>query len=183
MVVIASLGVACTVPNPRFRPAGAQPQDASRPTDRVTIDQADAADERRPDLRDTPPPPDSRPPGDSASPAEAQPLDADAPDTAAMPTAQAWRAGASYLLGDDVSYLQLEYRCRQAHVANLGWEPPNTYALWERINAGALWAVQVVYKPDELTQFQGLLYRALQMHQAETGLEPPNAPSLWTVVK
>jgi chitin-binding protein len=36
-------------------------------------------------------------------------------------------------VGNTVTYGGLSYRCRQAHTAIAGWEPPNVPALWERI--------------------------------------------------
>jgi chitin-binding protein len=41
-----------------------------------------------------------------------------------------WRAGASYAVGAVVTYNGISYRCRQAHTAIAGWEPPNVPALW-----------------------------------------------------
>ncbi|WP_425559724.1 carbohydrate-binding protein [Kitasatospora terrestris] len=44
-----------------------------------------------------------------------------------------WRVGASYRVGDVVTYNGVAYRCVQAHTAYAGWEPPNVPALWARI--------------------------------------------------
>ena len=41
-----------------------------------------------------------------------------------------WRAGTAYKIGDVVTYNGRSYRCRQAHTALAGWEPPNVPALW-----------------------------------------------------
>jgi len=41
-----------------------------------------------------------------------------------------WRAGTAYKIGDVVTYNGISYRCRQAHTALAGWEPPNAPALW-----------------------------------------------------
>lgn len=43
-----------------------------------------------------------------------------------------WKTNASYQVGDQVTYDGVSYRCRIAHTAYPGWEPPNTPALWER---------------------------------------------------
>lgn len=61
------------------------------------------------------------------------------PTTAApTPTATAqpggtWAAGTTYAVGAQVTYAGLTYRCRQAHTAIAGWEPPNVPALWLRL--------------------------------------------------
>ncbi|MFU8850778.1 lytic polysaccharide monooxygenase [Micromonospora sp. SL1-18] len=44
-----------------------------------------------------------------------------------------WTAGHAYQVGDQVTYNGLTYRCRQAHTALPGWEPPNTPALWLQV--------------------------------------------------
>ena len=44
-----------------------------------------------------------------------------------------WRAGTAYSTGSTVTYGGATYRCRQAHTALAGWEPPNVPALWERV--------------------------------------------------
>ncbi|GAB4188735.1 MAG: hypothetical protein OHK0022_00790 [Roseiflexaceae bacterium] len=52
----------------------------------------------------------------------------------ATPTgAPAWTAGTSYQVGNLVTYGGKTYRCRQAHTALTGWEPPNVPALWEEL--------------------------------------------------
>lgn len=51
----------------------------------------------------------------------------------APPGVPAWTAGTAYRVGDLVSYAGLSYRCRQAHTALAGWEPPNTPALWSPV--------------------------------------------------
>ncbi|MFB4315954.1 lytic polysaccharide monooxygenase [Actinomadura sp. 21ATH] len=45
-------------------------------------------------------------------------------------TGSAWRAGATYRVGDEVTYDGVRYRCRQAHTTIRSWEPPFTLALW-----------------------------------------------------
>ncbi|MGW2178515.1 alpha-lytic protease prodomain-containing protein [Streptomyces sp. NPDC001732] len=44
-----------------------------------------------------------------------------------------WAEGASYAVGDVVTYGSDSYRCLQAHLAQPGWTPPNVPALWQRI--------------------------------------------------
>jgi hypothetical protein len=99
--------------------------------------------------------------------------------TALFPT---WAPNVEYSIGDQVSFEGLDYQCRQAHTSQLGWEPPNVYALWARINAGATWAPQVLYQTGDEVVYQAIRYRALQGHQSQPGWEPPNVPALWTVV-
>lgn len=42
-----------------------------------------------------------------------------------------WSSGASYSIGDKITYNGQEYICRQSHVAQSDWTPPATPALWE----------------------------------------------------
>ncbi|MFI7603052.1 lytic polysaccharide monooxygenase [Actinoplanes sp. NPDC049681] len=49
------------------------------------------------------------------------------------PAGGTWAAGTAYSVGNTVTYGGATYRCRQAHTAIAGWEPPNVPALWERI--------------------------------------------------
>ncbi|GAA3441461.1 lytic polysaccharide monooxygenase [Planomonospora venezuelensis] len=44
-----------------------------------------------------------------------------------------WSAGTAYAAGAQVTYGGATYRCRQAHTAYAGWEPPNVPALWQRL--------------------------------------------------
>ncbi|GHJ16515.1 MULTISPECIES: lytic polysaccharide monooxygenase [unclassified Micromonospora] len=44
-----------------------------------------------------------------------------------------WTAGRAYQVGDTVTYDGRSYRCRQAHTAIAGWEPPNVPALWQQL--------------------------------------------------
>lgn len=45
----------------------------------------------------------------------------------------AWQANHAYAVGNNVSYQGLNYRCLQSHTSQVGWEPPNVPALWQRI--------------------------------------------------
>jgi chitinase len=45
-----------------------------------------------------------------------------------------WRAGHAYTMGGVVSYHGHDYKCRQSHTAEHGWEPPRTPALWLALN-------------------------------------------------
>jgi chitodextrinase len=93
-----------------------------------------------------------------------------------------WAASVSYVVGNEVSHQGLEYRCRQSHTSQVGWEPPNVYALWERINTGGQWAPQVIYQTNDEAAYEGTTYRAIQGHQSQAGWEPPNQPALWEEV-
>ncbi|MFF0317159.1 lytic polysaccharide monooxygenase [Micromonospora sp. NPDC005252] len=53
--------------------------------------------------------------------------------TTPPPTGGTWTAGRTYQVGDQVTYGGLTYRCRQAHTAIPGWEPPNVPALWQQV--------------------------------------------------
>jgi V8-like Glu-specific endopeptidase len=41
-----------------------------------------------------------------------------------------WAPNTSYSIGAVVTYGGASYRCQQAHTSQVGWEPPNTPALW-----------------------------------------------------
>jgi len=98
------------------------------------------------------------------------------------PGLKEWAPGVGYKVGDEVSFQGLDYRCRQAQRSQVGWEPPNVYALWARINAGEQWAPQVIYQAGDQVLFEGVRYRAIQGHQAQPGWEPPVTPALWARV-
>ncbi|MEU0738343.1 alpha-lytic protease prodomain-containing protein [Streptomyces sp. NPDC006134] len=44
-----------------------------------------------------------------------------------------WAAGTVYQAGATVTYGGATYRCLQGHQAQVGWEPPNAPALWQRV--------------------------------------------------
>lgn len=44
-----------------------------------------------------------------------------------------WQSGADYTVGYKVQYGDRLWRCRQAHSAITGWEPPNAASLWEQV--------------------------------------------------
>src|SRR3954465_3988371 len=76
----------------------------------------------------TPPPPTPPPPPPTTAPPTA-------PTTAPPTTSPSgtWAAGTAYKVGDVVTYNGVSYRCRQAHTALAGWEPPNVPALWQAV--------------------------------------------------
>ncbi|WP_369076929.1 carbohydrate-binding protein, partial [Paractinoplanes toevensis] len=53
--------------------------------------------------------------------------------TTAPPASGTWKAGTAYQVGNVVTYNGISYRCRQAHTAIAGWEPPNVPALWQAV--------------------------------------------------
>lgn len=44
-----------------------------------------------------------------------------------------WQSGADYAMGYKVQHGGKLWRCRQAHSAIVGWEPPNVASLWEQV--------------------------------------------------
>ena len=44
-----------------------------------------------------------------------------------------WASGADYTVGYKVQHGGRLWRCRQAHSAITGWEPPNATSLWEQV--------------------------------------------------
>ncbi|MGW0436697.1 lytic polysaccharide monooxygenase [Micromonospora sp. NPDC003197] len=53
--------------------------------------------------------------------------------TTPPPTGGTWTAGTAYQIGGVVTYGGATFRCRQAHTAIPGWEPPNVPALWQQV--------------------------------------------------
>ncbi|HZR28221.1 MAG TPA: carbohydrate-binding protein [Terriglobales bacterium] len=102
----------------------------------------------------------------------------------AVATEALWQSGVSYQTGNEAVYNGLLYIARQAHTSQTGWEPPNVYALWARVEAdtNGFWAVQVLYHVGDIASYQGHSYQVIQAHQSETGWEPPNAPFLWQFI-
>ncbi|WP_244454043.1 carbohydrate-binding protein [Micromonospora echinofusca] len=49
------------------------------------------------------------------------------------PGGTTWQAGTTYAAGATVTYAGLSYQCLQGHTAQVGWEPPNVPALWQRV--------------------------------------------------
>src|SRR5262249_50682160 len=47
-----------------------------------------------------------------------------------------WQPHTSYAVGALVMYNGVEYQCLQAHTSEVGWEPPNTPALWQPVTGG-----------------------------------------------
>jgi len=48
----------------------------------------------------------------------------------------AWQPGVSYAVGSQVTYSAATYRALQAHISQVGWEPPTTPALWNPSSGG-----------------------------------------------
>jgi len=44
-----------------------------------------------------------------------------------------WAPNTPYAIGALVIYQSIEYKCIQAHTSQVGWEPPNVPALWQRV--------------------------------------------------
>lgn len=74
-------------------------------------------------------------PTPSASPTRSNPPSPSAsPTRSAPPTGSTtWAPGTAYAVGAVVTYNGVSYRCLQAHTALVGWEPPTTPALWQRL--------------------------------------------------
>ncbi len=47
-------------------------------------------------------------------------------------SASPWTPGKAYKKGDVVSYSGATYTCLQPHTSQVGWEPTNTPALWQK---------------------------------------------------
>ncbi|MBE1485261.1 lytic polysaccharide monooxygenase [Plantactinospora soyae] len=75
----------------------------------------------------------SNPPNPNPTPTRTVNPTTPPPTTAPPPAGGTWQAGTSYQVGSQVTYGGATYRCRQAHTAIAGWEPPNVAALWQRV--------------------------------------------------
>ncbi|GAA1617083.1 carbohydrate-binding protein [Catellatospora bangladeshensis] len=71
-------------------------------------------------------------PSPSPTATAASPKPTPTPSSSATGTTS-WRAGAAYAVGAQVTYAGISYRCLQAHTSQVGWEPPNVPALWQRL--------------------------------------------------
>ncbi len=67
------------------------------------------------------------------TPPTAPPTTAPTTTPTTPPAGGTWAVGTAYKVGDVVTYGGVSYRCRQAHTAIAGWEPPNVPALWARV--------------------------------------------------
>src|SRR5207247_5855058 len=48
----------------------------------------------------------------------------------------AWAPNTAYAVNDTVTYGGSTYKCLQAHTSQVGWEPPNVPALWQKVTSG-----------------------------------------------
>ena len=102
--------------------------------------------------------------------------------------AKPWTVGVDVFLGEFRSYDGTAYECRQPHVTQADWTPPQTPALWNVIlppDAPNVWTAGIAVERGEEYWYpdtDGTLYRVIQSHTTQTGWEPPNVPALWGVV-
>jgi hypothetical protein len=98
------------------------------------------------------------------------------------PATATWSAGQHYAVGDEVLFAGQSYQCLQAHTAQVGWEPPNTPALWAIPTPCDVqpWAPQTLYVVGSVVTFGGVTYTCRQAHESQVGWEPPNTPALWS---
>lgn len=82
----------------------------------------------------TPPATTTKPPATTTKPPVTTTPWHEHPTTTPAPGGSPWRQGATYAIGDKVTYQGAVYSCRQAHtVHDPNWTPPNTPALWSRL--------------------------------------------------
>ncbi|MEH1013186.1 lytic polysaccharide monooxygenase [Micromonospora sp. CPCC 206060] len=72
-------------------------------------------------------------PSPTPSPTTPSPTPTASPTTSPTAPSGTWTAGRAYQVGDVVTSNGVTYRCRQAHTALPGWEPPNVPALWTQL--------------------------------------------------
>lgn len=93
-----------------------------------------------------------------------------------------WIAGEQVYIGTQRLYSEVLYECIQAHVTQVGWEPPNVPALWSAVSTTDEWAAGVAYSVDDVVTYLGVEYICIQAHTSQVGWEPPNVPALWELV-
>lgn len=112
---------------------------------------------------------------------------------AALAQSPQWQVGAPYAVGAKVAYAGAEYRCLQAHTAQLGWEPSTTLALWSPTATGSfppapatiaptpvpvtvapvgagcwpLWSASAIYVGGATVSYGGVNYRAAWWTQGD----------------
>lgn len=78
-------------------------------------------------------------------------------------------------------YSGVTYVVTQAHMTQIGWEPPSAPTLWQIPSDGS-WAVGVSYSVNDEVTYEGSTYKCLQAHTSQSGWEPPNVPALWELI-
>lgn len=78
-------------------------------------------------------------------------------------------------------YSGVTYVVAQAHLTQVGWEPPNAPTLWSEETSGT-WAVGIAYSVDDEVSYEGSNYICIQAHTSQAGWEPPNVPALWSLI-
>jgi predicted carbohydrate-binding protein with CBM5 and CBM33 domain len=80
------------------------------------------------------PPTTTTPPTTTSPTTTTTPTTTTQPPTTTTPAPGEWTVGATYAVGDTVTYDGTTYRCLQSHTVNdPTWIPPNTPALWESV--------------------------------------------------
>lgn len=102
-------------------------------------------------------------------------------DAAVTTTVLTWVPNHAYQAGDMAAYNGIVYEARQSHTSQIGWEPPNVLALWQRPTPEGVtaWASQTNYVVGSQVTYQGNSFECLQAHVSQVGWEPTNAPALW----
>lgn len=99
-------------------------------------------------------------------------------------SANEWTAGTYYNIGDIVSYQGTQYKCIQAHTAQIGWTPLAVPALWSvynpPVNDGS-WQVGVSYNIGDEVTYNNVTYIARQAHISQSDWIPTITPALWEV--
>ena len=113
-----------SVPGVPTQPTATATQPAIVPTRPTSTATQPAATATRPAATATQPAPTATRPAATAT----QPA-----GTTPQPTIGEWQPETYYQVGALVSYNGAVYRCRQAHTALLGWEPPDTPTLWQLV--------------------------------------------------
>jgi hypothetical protein len=94
--------------------------------------------------------------------------------------AQAWEAGAYYVVGELVTFNGIVYQCRQTHTSTAA-TPPSAPALWMRPTpaSGSPWTTQTNYPLGIRATYQSLTYECIQAHVSQPDWTPDRAPTLW----
>jgi hypothetical protein len=94
----------------------------------------------------------------------------------------AWAPNVFYPVSAQVTFNAEVYAAIQAHTSQVGWEPPNVPALWNKPTPPAVeeWETQTSYPLGGKVTYLGVLYEARQGHTSQDGWDPPFTPALWT---
>jgi len=93
-----------------------------------------------------------------------------------------WTTGASYSIGDIVTYQGTDYECVQPHTSQAGWNPVAVSALWQEYVApptGNGWGAGISYNVGDEVMYEGQLYTVRQAHTSQSDWIPSAVLALY----